>query len=212
MRSRAVLSAARASREQAFSAAPISSGVTLSPTRSRSSRSRSSRSNFSVYSLRARSPRAATSARIARTTASTSAAVSRLVSRKARNFCAKSAERVSRRIAMKITCVAGDAYQQIDIITILIFGFLIDKKSAVAALLEYTFQADASYDRARAYGKFITHRRNYLCGRFAGAERQRARARRRYGEPVARSEEPPVRSRRGTCTTRQTDRDPRQKP
>src|SRR5208282_1576835 len=41
---------------------------------------------------------------IARTVASTSADVSRLVSRNARNFCAKSPERVSRRIAMVLTC------------------------------------------------------------------------------------------------------------
>ena len=74
--------------------------VTLSP-----AWSRSTRSNLRVSSISARSPRAATSAMIARTAASTSAAASRLVARKARKRSAKSAARLSRRIGM--ACPSG---------------------------------------------------------------------------------------------------------
>src|SRR5580658_9704411 len=71
-----------------------------------------------------------------RTAASTSADVSRLVSRNARNFCLKSADRVSRRSVMGSACaLRNDAYQPSDIITILILAIYIDKKYVVAQLL-----------------------------------------------------------------------------
>src|SRR5215472_15303229 len=63
-------------------------------------RSRSTRSNFKLSSTSARSPRAATSAMIARTTASTSVEASRLAARRARKRSAKSEARQSRRIGM----------------------------------------------------------------------------------------------------------------
>ncbi len=90
-------------------AAAISCAVTFIP-----ARSRSSLSNLSVYSFSARSPRAATSATMPRTAASTSAEASRLVSRNARNFCAKSPERMSRRMAMSADLSCSAAARKLD--------------------------------------------------------------------------------------------------
>ena len=64
-----------------------------------------SRSNFRVSSISAWSPRAATSAMIARTAFSTSAEASRLVASRARKRWAKSGARLSRRIGM--ACLTG---------------------------------------------------------------------------------------------------------
>src|SRR4029077_11196112 len=82
-----------------------------------------------------------------RTAASTSAELSRLPSRKARNFCAKSAERVSRRIAMVCPVGPHDASQHSDIITILILGFCIDKKCVVAQPLKQWVRDIGTTDR-----------------------------------------------------------------
>ena len=80
MRSRANFSASSVAASQAFTAASISAAVTRRPPASSSSRS-----NLCVASIRAASPRAATSSTMARVARSTSAETSRLAPRKSLN-------------------------------------------------------------------------------------------------------------------------------
>src|SRR5262249_21936334 len=82
--------------------ASISSAPTRKPVWSRSTWS-----SFRLSSIKARSPRAATSAMIPRTTASTSADASRLAARKARKRSVKSGARRSRRIGMALSYRPG---------------------------------------------------------------------------------------------------------
>src|SRR5688572_3860704 len=95
MRSRAKASASSVLASQAFTAASISPDVTRKPPASSSSRS-----NFRVASIKAASPRAATSSTMARVAASISADTSRLAPRKPWNWRAKSALLWSRRTGM----------------------------------------------------------------------------------------------------------------